>query len=116
MSGHDVVVVGGANTDYLVRAEHLPGPGQTLEGEVFQEGAGGKGANQAVAVARLGCRAALIARVGDDERGARILAQLAGESVDMAHVRREEAAPTGVALIMVDRSGEKQILAALGAN
>jgi ribokinase len=51
MSGHDVVVVGGANTDYLVRGEHLPGRGEALEGEVFQEAAGGKGANQAVAVA-----------------------------------------------------------------
>jgi ribokinase len=72
MSRHDVVVVGGANTDYLVRGEHLPRRGETLEGEVFQESVGGKGANQAVAVARLGCRAGLIARVGDDERGARI--------------------------------------------
>jgi ribokinase len=69
MKGYDVVVVGGVNTDYLIKAERLPGRGETLQGDVFQEAPGGKGANQAVAVARLGCRVGLIARVGQDERG-----------------------------------------------
>jgi ribokinase len=82
MSGYDVVVIGGVNTDYLVKGERLPARGETLQGEVFQAAPGGKGANQAVAVARLGCRVALIARVGEDDRGEAILRQLAAEGVD----------------------------------
>jgi ribokinase len=115
-TGYHVVVVGGVNTDYLVKGERLPGRGETLEGEVFQEAPGGKGANQAVAVARLGCQVALIARIGADERGGRILDQLANEGVDVTYTHRRDEAPTGVALIMVDHSGEKQILTAPGAN
>jgi ribokinase len=114
--GYDVVVVGGVNADYLVKGEGLPRPGETLEGETFQEAPGGKGANQAVAVARLGCRVALIARIGQDDRGTRMLEQLATEGVDGRHVRRDDEAASGVALIMVDHSGEKQILTAPGAN
>ena len=76
MGGHDVVVLGGINTDFLVRGERLPEPGETLQREVFQEALGGKGADQAVAVTRLGCRAALIARIGSDERGRRMVDQL----------------------------------------
>src|SRR6266540_1666094 len=67
----DVVVVGGANIDYLVKGEELPKPGTTVTGQLFQEAPGGKGANQAVAIARLGGRAAVIASVGSDQRGAR---------------------------------------------
>jgi ribokinase len=104
------------NTDYLVKGERLPTPGETLEGEVFQQAPGGKGANQAVAVGRLGCRVALIGRIGADDRGKRMLEQLATEGVDAAYIRRDDEAASGVALIMVDRSGEKQILTAPGAN
>jgi ribokinase len=114
--GYHVVVLGGANSDYLVKGERLPRPGETLEGEVFQEATGGKGANQAVGVARLGCRVALIARIGKDDRGARMRDQLVAELVDVSHLCRDDNAPTGVALIMVDRSGEKEILTAPGAN
>jgi ribokinase len=110
------VVVGGVNTDYLVKGDRLPGRGETLEGKIFQEAPGGKGANQAVAVARLGCQVALIARIGTDDRGKRILDQLTTEGVDVRYIRRDDDALTGVALIMVDRSAEKQILAAPGAN
>jgi ribokinase len=67
----DVVIVGGANWDYLVRGPELPRPGGTVRGEQFQEAAGGKGANQAVAAARLGARVTMVARVGDDQRGRR---------------------------------------------
>jgi ribokinase len=116
MTRSDVVVVGGVNTDYVIRGERLPQPGETLQGEIFQEGPGGKGANQAVAVARLGCRVELIARLGKDERAEVLLKQLSAEAVDVSRVHRDRDAPTGVALIMVDRSGEKQILTALGAN
>jgi ribokinase len=116
VGGYHVVVVGGVNNDYLVKGEGLPKPGETLQGDLFQEAPGGKGANQAVGVARLGCQVALIARIGKDDRGTRTLDQLAAEGVDVALIHRDGNAPTGVALIMVDRSGEKQILTAPGAN
>jgi ribokinase len=116
MAGPHVVVVGGVNTDYLIKGQRLPRRGETLQGETFQEALGGKGANQAVAVARLGCRAGLIACLGGDQRGQTMLDRLAEEGVDVTHVRRDPDGLTGAALIFVDHSGEKQILTALGAN
>ncbi|MEO8185320.1 MAG: ribokinase [Deltaproteobacteria bacterium] len=112
----DVVVIGGANTDFLVRGQVLPKPGATVEGDVFQEAPGGKGANQAVAAARLGARVAFLGRVGSDARGRALLEQLRAEGVDVQAVSVDPAAPTGVALVMVDARGEKQILTAPGAN
>jgi ribokinase len=112
----DVVVVGSTNTDFLARGPKLPAPGETAEGEEFHEGAGGKGANQAVAAARLGARTALVARVGRDRRGEELLRGLAAEGVDLRHVAHDPDAPTGAAIIMVDRKGEKSILVAPGAN
>lgn len=112
----DVVVMGGANTDYLVRGERLPGPGETVQGETFQEAAGGKGANQAVAAARLGARVAFIACVGDDPRGEQLVTALAAEGVDTRFVRRDNTAVSGVALIQVGSGGQKQIFVAPGAN
>ncbi len=113
---YDVVVVGKANIDYLVRGPRLPGPGQSVNGDAFQEAAGGKGANQAVAAARLGARVALVARVGRDSRGDVVLARLHDENVDTRFVTRDPREPTGVALCQVGASGEKQILSASGAN
>jgi ribokinase len=112
----DVVVVGGANTDYLVRGQSLPGPGSTVDGDEFQEASGGKGANQAVAAARLGARVAFVARVGADARGRAIVATLESEGVDVRQVITDDDARTGVALVMVDAGGEKQIMTAPGAN
>ena len=113
---YDVVVVGKANIDYLVRGPRLPGPGQSVNGDAFQEAMGGKGANQAVAAARLGARVALVARVGRDSRGDVVLARLHDEAVDTRFVTRDPDQPTGVALCQVGASGEKQILSAAGAN
>src|SRR5437899_45513 len=106
----DIVVVGGANTDYLVRGSKLPASGETVKGEVFQEAPGGKGANQAVAAARLGARVALVARVGNDKRGTAFITRLAAEGVDTRYVVRDAEASTGVALVMVGEGGKKQIL------
>src|SRR5262245_24514628 len=99
----DVVVLGGANTDYSIRGRVLPRAGETSEGEEFFEGAGGKGANQAVAAARLGARVAFVARVGADARGEALLATLEREGVATQYVTRDPDAPTGVALINVDQ-------------
>ncbi|HEU4641113.1 MAG TPA: ribokinase [Gemmatimonadaceae bacterium] len=112
----DVVVVGGTNTDHLVRAPALPEPGATVQGDVYVESPGGKGANQALACARLGARAAFVSRVGAEARGDAAIAALEAEGVDASHVARDEDAPTGVALIAVDASGEKSIVTAPGAN
>ena len=113
---YDVVVVGKANVDYLVRGPRLPGPGQSVTGDAFREAAGGKGANQAVGAARLGARVALIARIGRDARGDTVLAALRAENVETGFVTRDPEEPTGVGLCQVGASGEKQILSAAGAN
>ena len=110
------MVIGGVNSDYLVRGARLPAPGETLQGEVFREGAGGKGANQAVGIARLGARVALVGRIGRDARGDAICAALRAEGLDLSLVSRDAESPTGAALIAVDRNGEKQIMTAPGAN
>jgi ribokinase len=112
----DVVVVGSANWDFLVRGPSLPTPGGTVRGETFQEAPGGKGANQAVAAARLGGRVAFVGRVGADEYGERIIARLRAERVDTQYVVRDLEGASGVAVIQVGGDGEKQILTAPGAN
>jgi len=115
MSEVRVIVVGSINADLVVRAERLPAPGETVTGGRFSRHGGGKGANQAVAAARLGACVAMVGAVGDDDLGEEALALLAGEGVDVAAVARA-AAPTGVALIAVDAGGENQIAVASGAN
>jgi len=112
----DVVVIGGINTDYLIRGEKFPRPGQTVEGEVFQQGPGGKGANQAVAAARLGARVAMVGRVGRGLRGEAMVVALAEEGIDTRYIMRDDHAETGAAVVMVERSGENQIVTAPGAN
>jgi ribokinase len=109
----DVVVGGGINTDYLIRGPALPGPGMSLGGTVFLEAPGGKGANAAVAAARLGARTALIGRVGTDSRGRALIDHVSHEGVHVVHVSVDDAAPTGAAVIQVDDNGQKQILARL---
>jgi len=112
----DLVVVGKANVDYLVRGPRLPLPGQSVNGDLFQQAPGGKGANQAVAAARLGARVALISRIGNDARGDSVVEALLTEGVAVDNIVRDRSAPTGVALCQVGGNGEKQILSAAGAN
>ena len=112
----DVIVVGSVNADLVVRAARLPGPGETVTGGRFARHGGGKGANQAVAAARLGARTALVAAVGDDDFGAEALRGLAAEGVDVDGVARLADVATGVALIVVDERAENQIAVASGAN
>lgn len=112
----DVAVVGKANLDYLAQGPRLPLPGMSVSGHTLHEGPGGKGANQAVAAARLGARVALVARIGSDRRGYTVLEALRAEGVDARWIVRDPQAPTGVALCHVADGGEKQILSAAGAN
>jgi ribokinase len=111
-----VVVVGSINADLVVVAERLPAPGETVSGGRFARHGGGKGANQAVAAARLGAAVAIVGAVGDDELGAAALRELADEGIDVSAVARLAGEPTGVALIVVDAAGENQIAVASGAN
>jgi ribokinase len=111
-----IVVVGSSNTDMIVKLPHLPKPGETVSGGAFSTAAGGKGANQAVAAARAGAEVCLVARVGEDSFGEQAIAGFVGDGIDVSHVTRNPAAPSGVALIFVDDGGENCIAVAPGAN
>ncbi|MGQ9914979.1 MAG: ribokinase [Thermogutta sp.] len=111
-----VVVVGSSNTDMVVKTAELPKPGETVVGGTFVMAAGGKGANQAVAAARLGAKTTFIAKVGDDLFGRQAVAGYQKEGIDTRWVLRDPARPTGVALILVDQRGENLISVASGAN
>jgi ribokinase len=108
-------VVGSANVDLVARCEALPGPGETVLASSLTRLPGGKGANQAAALAALGADVVLVACVGDDEAGDWLLGGLAARGVDVSRaVRAAEA--TGTALIAVDSKGENLIVVAPGAN
>src|SRR5579862_7318969 len=109
-----LTVVGSINLDLVVQAERLPRPGETLSGARFSRVPGGKGANQAVAAARLGAEVALVGCVGRDAHAEEALAELRGAGVEERWIARD--APTGIALITVDAAGETTIVVAPGAN
>ena len=116
MTKGPIVVLGSVNADLVLRCERLPRPGETVHGEDFRTVPGGKGANQAVAAARLGGRVEFIGCVGDDAFGTEARATLEREGVGTAHLRSRAGVPTGVATILVERSGQNCIALAAGAN
>jgi ribokinase len=116
MSDHDVVVVGSINMDLVVRTERLPEAGETVPGKSFATIPGGKGANQAVAAARLGARTAMIGCVGDDAFGVELRRVLAADGIDCRGVKVATGVPTGVALIEVDDAGRNHIVVVPGGN
>jgi ribokinase len=111
-----VVVVGSVNVDLTVRVPWLPLPGETVRGGDLVRTAGGKGANQAVAAARLGADCRLVALTGDDAAGTEVRAALAGERVEVSAVDVAAGVPTGTALILVRPDGENTITVSPGAN
>ena len=111
-----IVVVGSVNMDLVARMHHLPRPGETVSGESFQTIPGGKGANQAVAAARLGARVAMIARVGDDSFGTLLRQNLIADGIETDAVLVTTNCSSGVALIGVDFSGANAITVVPGAN
>ncbi|MEU5707179.1 ribokinase [Streptomyces flaveolus] len=115
MYDYDLLVVGSANADLVIGVERRPAAGETVLGGDLAVHPGGKGANQAVAAARLGAAAALLARVGDDGHGRLLLDSLRTAGVDTVGVL-VGGAPTGVALITVDPSGDNSIVVSPGAN
>lgn len=111
-----IVVVGSCNTDMVIPVEHLPLPGETIIGGDLLTNQGGKGANQAVAVARFGGEVELIARVGDDGFGRQTIESLRREGVGTSRIWLTPGVPSGVALIAVDAKGENSIMVSSGAN
>ncbi len=107
-----ITVVGSANVDLVARCERLPRPGETVTDAVFERVPGGKGANQAVAAARLGARVRFVGRIGSDDL---VLRSLEREDIDTTGVARDQG-ESGVALILVDATGENVIVVAPGAN
>ena len=111
-----ILVVGSSNTDMVVKAGHLPRPGETILGGTFFMNPGGKGANQAVAAARLGGQVTFICKTGNDIFGNQAKQLFENEGIDTSFVFSDSEYPSGVALITVDDKGENCIVVASGAN
>jgi ribokinase len=111
-----IVVVGSINMDLIARGERIPRPGETIVGGGFRTVPGGKGANQAVASARLGANVKIIGRVGTDAFGDLLLENLGRAGVDASAVERDAEEASGIALIMIDDAAQNSILVAPGAN
>ena len=111
-----IIVVGSSNTDMVIKAEKFPMPGETILGSEFFLFPGGKGANQAVAAARLGGNVIFIAKVGNDIFGEQALQQFKREGIITDYVAKDPDRPSGVALITVDSKGENTIAVAQGSN
>lgn len=111
-----ILVIGSSNTDMVVKTSRFPQPGETIIGGEFFLFPGGKGANQAVAAARMGGEVDLIAKVGQDVFGQQAIEGFAHEGINVAYVLSDPKLASGVALITVDASGENEIVVAPGAN
>ncbi|HVM89826.1 MAG TPA: ribokinase [Puia sp.] len=116
MRNSSIVIVGSSNTDMVIKAARLPAPGETILGGNFFMNAGGKGANQAVAAARLGGKVLFIAKTGSDIFGKQAILILRKEGIDVSAILQDKKIPSGIALITVDDKGENSIVVASGAN
>ncbi len=116
MERKKIVVVGSSNTDMVLKSKDLPLPGETVLGGHFSMNPGGKGANQAVAAARLGGSVVFVARVGNDQLGEQAINGFKSHGIATDFITKDEEEASGVALIMVDEKGENSISVALGAN
>jgi ribokinase len=111
-----ITIIGSSNTDMVIKSGHLPAPGETVLGGDFFMNPGGKGANQAVAAARLGGEVHFVCKVGKDVFGETALQQFKQDGIHTRFVTQDPLAPSGVALINVDAKGENCITVASGAN
>jgi len=116
MNGKKILIVGSSNTDMVIKTHNFPAPGETILGGRFLMNAGGKGANQAVAAARLGGIVTFVGKIGDDIFGKQAVQQLEDEGINVDFVAVDPENPSGVALITVDKKGENSIVVALGSN
>lgn len=111
-----ILVVGSSNTDMVIKTNNFPAPGETILGGRFLMNAGGKGANQAVAAARLGGVVTFVGKIGDDIFGKQAVQQLEDEGINVDFVAVDPENPSGVAMITVDRHAENSIVVAPGSN
>ncbi|MBL7697104.1 MAG: ribokinase [Chitinophagaceae bacterium] len=111
-----ILVVGSSNTDMVINSPHLPAPGETIIGSSFFMNPGGKGANQAVAAARLGGNVTLICKTGNDIFGRQAAGIFENEGIDISYLVEDPDNPSGVALITVDDKAENTIVVASGSN
>ncbi|MBP8759898.1 MAG: ribokinase, partial [Parabacteroides sp.] len=111
---HKILVVGSSNTDMVIKADHLPRPGETILGGTFFMNPGGKGANQAVAAARLGASVSFICKTGSDIFGHQSQQLFEQEGIDTSFIFSDSRNPSGVALITVDSQAENCIVVASG--
>lgn len=116
MTKRKIVVLGSSNMDMVVKSTHIPVPGETVLSGSFFMNPGGKGANQAVAVARLGGEVNFISKLGNDIFGKQFSQLFSDEGIDTSSIIYDEDSPSGVALITVDEAGENSIVVASGAN
>ena len=110
-----VIVAGSVNTDLVINTPYMPKAGETLTGSGFFTAHGGKGANQAVACARLGGKVLMCGCVGNDEFGKSAIASLTSDGIDVSHIKIVDGAPTGTAVIIVE-NGDNRIILDKGAN
>lgn len=116
MNPKKILVIGSSNTDMVIKTNNFPVPGETILGGRFLMNAGGKGANQAVASARLGGMVTFIGKIGDDIFGKQAVQQLEDEGINVNFVAVDHENPSGVAMITVDRKAENTIVVAPGSN
>jgi ribokinase len=111
-----IVVIGSSNTDMVIKTDKFPAPGETILGGEFFMFSGGKGANQAVAAARMGAEVILICKTGNDIFGQRSIAEYMKEGISTQYIKNDDSKASGTALILVDKKGENEIVVAPGAN
>ncbi|MBY9016399.1 MAG: ribokinase [Candidatus Lokiarchaeota archaeon] len=111
-----VLIVGSSNMDLNIYSERFPNPGETVTGGVFKQFLGGKGANQAVASARSGSKTTFIGKIGTDAFGDQMISQLKSEGINIKYIIRDSQESSGVAFILIDKTGENMISVAPGAN
>lgn len=116
MHSSEVVIVGSTNMDMVVNTDRIPVPGETILANNFFMNPGGKGANQAVAIARLGGKAIFVTKIGNDVFGHKSIQLFDDEGIDTKYILSDTELPSGVALITVDKLGENSIVVAAGAN
>lgn len=116
MTNNKIVVIGSSNVDLTIKSEKLPSPSETVLGGNFNKFSGGKGANQAIAIARWGGKVSFISKVGNDDFGKELIALYKAENITTDYIFTDAKLPTGVALILIDDSGENIISVASGAN
>ena len=111
-----ILVIGSMNMDLVLRSQHFPKPGESIQGGDLHQIPGGKGANQAVAAARLGAKVTMMGAVGDDAMGRELIRNLRRDRINTRWIDTIEDAPTGVAVILLNAKGENQIVTSPGAN